>query len=310
MGHEVVEQFRLRGLRLRRTLEEMLDEHPTHRTERRGCGFTQATRLLSTSINEPGLPGDAADLDLFENWPVRDTGFAAASLLAAGWPNGWRRVDELAEARHAVAAQYADLIEALAGLRDRVASACDALVLPESRLVVRLLAHVLMRDGGALHHLPPMPVKPQIGSCSQAEEFFLELAHGRVRRGGSVNVFVDDDDRALLIEKMGLGESHSAVVLETVCLNGVDLPPGSLCALAHHQEARGATTTHGLRLPLSAIAQARFLRLTTLAVEPRDRRRAFSAQLEAELRGGMLSPATTTLAELRAFAMSEAKAAA
>lgn len=310
MSHELVEQFRLRGLRLRRALEEMLDEHPTHRTERRGCGFTQATRLLSTRINEPGLPGDATDLDLFEDWPVRDTGFAAASLLAAGWQHGWRRVDELAEARHGVAAQYADLVEALAELRERLASAGDAVELPESRLVAQMLSQVLMRDGSARHQLPPMPVKPQIGSCSQAEEFFLELAHGRVRRGGSVNVFVDDDNCVLLIEKMGLGESHSAVVLETVRLNGVDLPPGSLCALAHHEHARGATIAHGLRLPLSAIAQARFLRLTTLAVEPCDRRRAFSAQLEAEVRGGMLSPATTTIAELRGFAMSEAKAAA
>lgn len=310
MGHEVVERFRAAGLRLRQTLEEMLDEYPSHRTERRGCGYTQATRFLATRVNEPGLPGDTADLDVFEGWPVRDSGFAAASLLARGWPHGWRRVDELAIPRQSAAGQYSELIEMLAALRRGVAGVGDGLAWPESRLLVRMLAQVLARDGSARHRLTPMPVKPQIGSCSQAEEFFLELAHGRVRRGGSVNVFVDEHEQPLLIEKMNLGESHSAVVLETMCLNGVDLPPGSLCALAHVDGARSSATAHGSLLPLAAVAQARFLRLTTLAVEPRDRRRAFSAQLEAELRGGMLSPATTTLMELRAFAASEARSAA
>ena len=310
MSHEVVEQFRRADLRLKRSLEEMLDEHPSHRTERRGCGCTQATRFLAARINEPGLPGDVADLDVFEDWPLRESGFAAASLLAAGWPHGWRRVDELAEARHAVAAQYAEPIEAFATLRRRIAGVRAALVLPESGLLLRLLEQVLMRDGSARHALPPMPQKPAIGSCSQAEEFFLELAHARVRRGGSVNVFVDGSGRPLLLEKMNLGESHSAMVLETVRLNGVELPPGSLCALAHAADAHGATSAHGSCLPLAAIAQARFLRLTTLAVGPHDRVRAFSAQLQAQLRGGMLSPATTTLAELRAFAAAEAGVAA
>lgn len=310
MGHEIVEQFRSRGLRLRRALEDMLDEHPSHRTERRGCGYTQATRFLSTYINTPGPAGDVTDLDVFEDWPTRDTGFAAAALLAAGWRHGWRRVDELGGARAAVAAQYAELVETLAGLRSRIRDVLHALALPESRVLVRLLEQVLMRDGEAAHELPPMPEKPQIGSCSQAEEFFLELAHGRVRRGGSVNVFVDEHDRPLLVEKMNLGESHSAVVLEPVRLNGVDLPPGSLCALAHADDASGVASEHGRCMPLAAIAQARFLRLVTLAVDPADRRRAFSAQLEAELRGGMLSPATTTLAELRTFAAREARAIA
>ena len=310
MSHEIVERFRTAGLRLRSTLEEMLDEHPSHRTERRGCGYTQATRFLAASVNEPGLPGDVADLDVFEDWPTRDSRFAAASLLAAGWPHGWRRVDELATLRRTAAGQYSDLIGTLASLRRRVADLCGEVERPESRILVRMLAQVLARDGSARHCLPPMAVKPQIGSCSQAEEFFLELAHGRVRRGGSVNVFVDERGLPLLLEKMNLGESHSAVALETVRLNGVDLPAGSLCALAHVDDAHGPATAHGSRLPLAAVAEARFLRLTTLAVEPRDRRRAFSAQLEAELRAGMLSPATTTLAELRAFAASEAGSAA
>jgi len=108
---------------------------------------------------------------------------------------------------------------------------------------------------------------------------------------------------------MNLGESHSAVVLEPVELNGVTLPPGALCALSHADDPPARTTSNGRSLPLAAIAQARFLRLTTLAVEPAIRARAFSAQLEAQVRGRMLSPTTTTLAELRGFAQREALAA-
>ena len=310
MPHELTEQFSRHGLRLARTLEEMLDEHPSHCTERRGCGYTQATRFLSTHVNEPGAPDDTHDLAVFEDWPLRETGFATAALLAAGWPHGWRRLHELDLAGRAAAAQFSGVVDALAALEARIGAIHAALQWPESRLIVRLLRHVLMRDGGASDILPPMPLKPQIGSCSQAEEFFLELAHARVRRGGSVNVFVDDDDRPLLIEKMNLGESHSAIVLEDVCLNGVDLPAGSLCALAHVDNASASATRYGLRLPMRAIAEARFLRLTTLAVEPCDRRRAFSAQLEAEVRGRMLSPETTTLEELRGFAAEQAGVAA
>lgn len=310
MAHELTEQFRRHGLRLARTLEEMLDEHPSHRTERRGCGYTQATRFLSTHVNEPGVPDDTHDLAVFEDWPLRETAFATAALLAAGWPHGWRRLHDLDAAGRAAAAQFGDVVDALATLDARIGAISDGLQWPESHLIVRLLRDVLMRDGRAGSVLPPMPQKPQIGSCSQAEEFFLELAHGRVRRGGSANVFVDERDRPLLIEKMNLGESHSAIVLQDVRLNGVDLAAGSLCALAHAGDASGKTTRHGLRLPIRAIAEARFLRLTTLAVAPRDRRRAFSAQLEAEVRGRMLSPETTTLDELRTFAAEQARAAA
>ena len=56
MAHEIVSAFARAGLPLRRTLAEMLDEHFSHHTERRGCGYTQATRHLSSLINAPRDP--------------------------------------------------------------------------------------------------------------------------------------------------------------------------------------------------------------------------------------------------------------
>ena len=154
--------------------------------------------------------------------------------------------------------------------------------------------------------VPGMPVKPEIGSCSQAEEFFLELAHGRVRRHGKVNCFVDAAGRARLLEKMNLGESHSAIVIEPIAINGVTIPPGGLCALRYVEplpECR--PSVHGSAMPLEAIAEARFLRLTTLSAPPETRRRAFGAQVEAQVRARMVSPLTTTLDDLRHFAGTE-----
>ncbi len=205
MIHELVDAFRAHDLTLRRTFQDMLNELPAHRTERRGCGFTQATRFLSTYINAPGASDDPSDLQIFEDWPPRGTPFAAATAMAAGWPHGWRRLDEFEPHRHLDGAQFNELMEALTLLRHRFRAAVASLALPESHLIATLMAQILDRDGDTLIVLPPMPVKPNIGSCSQAEEFFLEISHGRVRRGGSVNVFVDDDGSPVLVEKMNLG---------------------------------------------------------------------------------------------------------
>jgi N-acetylglutamate synthase-like GNAT family acetyltransferase len=62
------------------------------------------------------------------------------------------------------------------------------------------------------------------------------------------------------------------------------------------------TLACGHAMALETIVQARFLRLTSLAVSPQVRQRAFSAQLDAQIRGDMLSPRTTTIEDLQTFA--------
>lgn len=169
----------------------------------------------------------------------------------------------------------------------------------------------ILSDGPAVPPcLPLMAEKPKIGSCSGAEEYFLEIAHGKIRRGGRVNILVDDAYRPVLIEKIDLGESHSAVFLHTASLCGVGIPPGALAALCYRSDARPiAQHKRGYVMALSALVQLRFLRLTTLAVAPPNRERAFSAQFRRQIVGNMLSPATTTLDDLRAFAAGQLQAA-
>ncbi len=302
MSHEIVQLFDAAERPLAKQLCEMLDEHPSHRTERRGCGYTQATRFVATYINQPIDPCSCSDLGVFQDWPQRETGIAATLLQQAGWEEGWRNLDQAPE--HVLERVHNERLRAaLVGLAPLVRSIGERVSLPESRLLIGLIEHLLTRRAPEAPDIPAMAEKPNIGSCSQAEEFFLEIAHGRVRRGGSVNVIVDADGEPVMLEKMNLGESHSAFVVAPIRISGVRIPPGGLCALEHRPDGvAGTPTAHGLMLPLSNVARARFLRLTTLTLPPRERQRAFSAQIDAQIRSRMLSPTTTTLEELQDFA--------
>lgn len=300
--HELVDAFAQAGLPLHPTLREMLGEHPSHRTERRGCGYTQATRFLSTFVNQPRDPVAATDLGVFDDWPKARTEALARTLVAAGWTHGWRGLDR-ADPALIASLPPSPLLQTLVALPSRLAEITASLRLEESALLLPILHDLLVPATTTAPALPPMREKPEIGSCSQAEEFFLEIAHGRVRRGGKVNLFVDGDGHPLLVEKMALGESHSAMAVAPVSVCGVTLPPGALFALRYDDAAPVLRAIPcGAVRALDTIAEARFLRLTTLAVSPAMRRRAFSAQFEAQIRGNMLSPQTTTIAHLHAFA--------
>jgi len=301
-SHEIVCTFARAGLALHARLCEMLDEHPSHRTERRGCGYTQATRFLSTYINQPRAPDSTADLGILAAWPKARIEALARQAIDAGWTQGWRRLD-LCEPATVSMLGDAPAVALLMALPRTLAQVRNTLQHEESRLFADLVRQLLAPDQDAAPSMVGMREKPEIGSCSQAEEFFLEIAHGRVRRGGHVNLFVDEDCQPLLVEKMSLGESHSAMAIAPVTIGGVLLPPGALFALRYRDDAEALRDTScGQVFRLSTIEQARFLRLTTLAVSPAARARAFSAQFEAQRRNDLLSPATTTIDDLRTFA--------
>jgi hypothetical protein len=298
--HELPRVFAEAGLALCNTLTEMLDEHFAHQTVRRGCGFAQATRYLSRLINRPRDPMRADDLQVFADWPLEDTE-SLAELLVPAHPGGWRCLLAPGGAHidlpdHAVCTR-------LRTLASFFSVAAAQLEREESRIFLQMLNQVLSGVPHPAPELPGMTQKPEIGSCSEAESFFLEIIHGRIRRGGSVNVIVDDAGHPLLVEKIGLGESHSAMSVGTFNLFGVNIPPGSLCALSHAPNPVPLRQLRrGLLLPINALAQVRFMRLTTLAISPPARARAFGRQLEAQVQASLFSPLTTTFDQLRELA--------
>lgn len=305
MTHEIVTAMAEAGLPLCRTLTEMLNEHMSHCTERRGCGYTQASRYLATAINRPRAPVEPSDLSMFANWPHQATESLALQLMNAGWSRGWRGVHG-APADVLQRLPSSHLLSALKTLVPRVQAVRASLAFAESQLFMGLLEDLLSGEGLPAPEVAGMLEKPKIGSCSQAEEFFLEIAHRRIRRGGSVNIIVDEEGRSLIVEKMQLGESHSGLVVAPVRIFGVWIPPGSLCALRYPDDLPGERPSrNGKVIRLSDVEQARFLRLTTLAVPPEVRQRAFGQQFKLQLRLNMLSPLETTLAQLQQFAADE-----
>ncbi len=286
--HELPRALDSVGLPLNQTLVEMLGEHFSHRTERRGCGYTQATRHLAVLVNRPRQQHRDTVAQLFPAW-ARDRGYASdPELLHEGPHPAQREVDQ---------AFLRATLRSLPGLLER----------EESRLLAHLIADLAdpnPADGGELTSYPEsLPV----GTCPLAERFFLEIADRFVRRKGRVNVIVSDRGEPLMIEKLHLGDDHSCISVVELRLNGVRLPPASLFAVHYEGEValRSNRSLPGQVIPATSCAGFRFLRLTTLAVSPANRRRAFSAHFESQVQAGLYAPGDTTVDQLRTVALEQ-----
>lgn len=294
--HEVVAAFELLGLPLDPVLRAMLDEERQHRSPRRGCGYTQAWRFLADIVNRPrGLEPDA-DLRLFAA-PARRR---LAGLIAGASRDRGRPPRGLAELRECLGPDHPEH-EALRSLQ----ALPESLERPESRLLAEVVLSIL-EPGRLADACPvaPHPEKIPIGTCPEAERFFLELAGEYLRRGGTMNVLVDDHDRPVMVEKVDIGDSHSCIALRPILVQGVRLPPGSLLGVRYDYdglpgECPSCREISGSWIPVRKMEGVRFLRLTTLAIEPGDRPRAFTTHLERQLDGsGFFDPLRTELSEL------------
>ena len=111
--------------------------------------------------------------------------------------------------------------------------------LEESHLICQLIADIILPIENLTDQyveLVNSQAKPKVGSCPMAEDFFLQIAHHRILRQGSINIFVDHQQRPILLEKMNMGDNHSCISLVPVLINGVRLPAGSLFSLDYDLE--------------------------------------------------------------------------
>jgi hypothetical protein len=265
--HEVLSVFAKHGLTLNSTLHEMLSEHYSHRTERRGAGFTQATRHLAGFVNRARTAVRASELRMFRG------------RLSQPPP-------------HAV----------LQALPDEVTREESRLL---TSMIVDLVHPATARDG--VVELPAWPDDLQIGTCSLAEKYFLELAAAFVRGKGLANVLISPSGEPLLLEKRNLGDDHSCLSVRPLLLNGVVLPPGSLLGVSYDEPIalRKNRSLPGQIIPVSACSGFRFLRLSTLAVSPPHRARAFTAHFQAQLDAGLFAPGEATIEQIRRLAASQ-----
>jgi hypothetical protein len=260
---------------------EMLNEHYSHRTERRGCGFTQASRHLAVLVNR-----------------ARDGGQDTLGQLFPACARAESSTDVQAALLHRAQAEerLQRVLAELAGQLER----------EESRLMSALIADLALPTSrvAGVQELPPFLGELKVGTCPLAEKYFLEISEGFVRRKGRINVLVSDSGDPLLIEKLNLGDNHSCISVAEVVLNGVRLPPGCLLGVQREDgiEVMANTKLPGSIIPVRKCTGFRFLRLTTLAVSPRNRQRAFTAHFQSQIDAGLFAPAEATIEQLRRVA--------
>ncbi len=313
--HEVVSAFQTCGMPLSKKLNEMLNEHFSHQSERRGCGYTQATRELADFISQPRSDDEYEDLRLFADpimKPLRDVVIQAKShgvIL-----DSWRNLDispavlTFLKQHETATDTFSESLREQVAWQQRLRQLHSMVKREESLLVVAMIQDLILTPRERVTGLVSLPVlglKPKVGSCPMAEKFFLEIAYRRIPRRGLVNVFVDAQNRPLLMEKINMGDDHSCISLREVVLNGVRLPPGSSFSVAYDAEkihAQKSSALAGDIIPLSEVEGFWFLRLTTLAVSPKNRERAFSSHFHQQIENNLFSPDVVTLAQLQEVA--------
>lgn len=289
-SHELPTLFEARGFALNATLTEMLHEHFSHRTERRGCGFTQATRHLATLINQPRTECRDAIAQLFPEW-ARARGY---SFMDIGGDSSQSLQGVNEDARSLQAA-----VVALIPLLER----------EESRMLAAIMADLVQPAPPApgladSHALPAYFGELKVGTCPLAEKYFLEISDGFVRRKGRVNILISERGEPLLIEKLNLGDNHSCISLVELVLNGVRLPAGCLFGVQRDAEieVRETRKLPGSVIPIQRCTGFRFLRLTTLAVSPEHRERAFTSHFQSQVNAGLFAPGEVTIEQVRRVA--------
>ncbi|HYP91207.1 MAG TPA: hypothetical protein VEQ59_23740 [Polyangiaceae bacterium] len=268
-AHELPVVFQAHGLPLHATLVEMLNEHYSHRTERRGCGYTQATRFLAALVNRAKADRSATIEQLFR---------APLTLDRAALERALRELP--------------------ASLR-----------FEESRILAMLITD-LVTPAHAEPGVEPLVGSREelkVGTCPLAEKYFLEVGDGFVRRKGRINVWVSDAGEPLLLEKLNLGDNHSCISVTSLMLNGVRIPAGCLFGVTYEGELPGRAnrTLPGQVVAVSSSSGFKLLRLTTLAVSPANRERAFSSHFRSQVEAGLFAPRETAIAQLRRVAQAQ-----
>ena len=306
--HEVLRGFRAIGLPLNSTLEAMLNEHHTHRTERRGSGYTQATRHLAEYINYPCRHTEYDDARLFADKSPGVIPRLRERAAELGFEVIWRNLDRQ-QIRPELARdpEFSELYRIEVARQRAIRGAPERFELEESILLARIMRDLVLpvdaRELG-LEELPLFAEPLKIGTCPLAEKYFLELAERFVRRKGRLNIIRGTTGRPLMIEKLNLGDDHSCISVTPLVLNGVLLPAGSLLGVHYDQPAGTHPNAElpGEVIPLSACRGFRFLRLTTLSVSPANRPRAFSKHFEAQVAGGLFGPGVVEISQLLSVA--------
>ena len=311
--HEIVDLLVEMHLPLSHTLTDMLNDHYTHQTERRGCGYTQAYRALADYVNMVRDPIETDDLRVFANPPIKPLRWLMAQSHAHGLLlETWRNLDEnpavLAYLQTRPVNDFTDVLMEQVEFQRQLRQLHHAVQLEESKIWLQMLVDVVLpRDASqeGLAVLPTLSEKPKVGSCTMAEKFFLDIAHEVIPRKGRVNIIVDDQGKPLLLEKLNMGDTHSCISLAPLMMNGVRLPVGSMLSTIAPTDGsesppsiRPCKRLKGDIIALKDYQGFWFLRLTTIALSAKSRSRAFTTHFTWQAENGLFGHDVTEMSEL------------
>ena len=312
--HEVLSCFATHLSPLSQNLTEMLNEHFSHQTERRGCGFTQATRVIADFINVAAEDTELKDFKIFEHYDTKTLKTLLSTAKLYGLElNSWRDLDQNQAVQlflaHSKQDSFYHALSAEVAFQKQLRGIAQSVKFEESQLICDFFEDIILRkQDPALIALKSLTAKPKVGSCPMAENFFLKIAHRKLLRNGLINILVDDQNAPILIEKVNMGDDHSCINLVPLIMNGIRIPAGSLFSVQYNADTIQKTANKvykGAVIPLSAVDGFWFLRLTTLSVSPENRQRAFNSHFKQQVDNGLYSPGTTQLQQLKIVALEQ-----
>ena len=311
LEHEVLRCFNEQLHPLAKNLTEMLNEHFSHQTERRGCGYTQATRVVAEFINSEQDEIDFKDFKIFDQYDTKPLKMILANAVAHGLElKTWRNLDQNPDVQKFLAEHpnsednFIIALAAEVAFQAKLRNIHTTVEKEESQVLCQFLEDIILRkDPTEVQslELKNLSEKPKVGSCPMAENFFLKIAHGRMLRQGNINIFVDQNDTPILMEKIKMGDDHSCINLVPLIINGIRIPLGSLFSVYYDEEniaKRPNKNFKGHVISVHDVTGFWFLRLTTLAISPKNRARAFSSHFKQQIDNGLFSPETTELKQL------------
>ncbi len=267
-NREVSDAFKEAGMPLDWKLVGMLEESQEHQGGRRGSGFTQASRYMADIVRSER---SSKDFKIFDN-SFRDE--IEDGFFKNGNQDKLKTVD------------FRDYVD-----KNKLKEISSKIKGPGSKILLGMISDIFNSNNidTNLSHLPSSKEKMEIGTCTTAENYFFDYMRGNTMYGDNfenkrakMNIFKDEKGEPLFMEKIGLGENHSAISLKDFYLNGIKIPAGSLVALQYDKPSEGKLTSSGNGNILdSKILQAvEFLRFTTLVVNPKDREQTFGEHLK------------------------------
>ncbi|MCX6757696.1 MAG: hypothetical protein NTZ44_02325 [Candidatus Nomurabacteria bacterium] len=206
---EVIDIFKNAGLPLNDKLTEMLTEPDRMQSGRQGSGYTNLFRELSTYVNNPSKN----PLELFNDVEMDTT-------LNDEDYNNLTTKEKIAKLH----------------VQEKIESVNHILIHPSHKIFINMIHDIVL---GSEKNIPSIELETdmekieKIGTCTTAEVYFFqwqgikELKNFHGGHEGFMNVIVDEKQKPIILEKLGLG-AKSCISLVPLKIGKVEIPAGSM----------------------------------------------------------------------------------